>query len=152
MIFTICYTCERTRISKHKNLPFAFVHPQTKIKRKKKSKRRERYNQKKKVRKHERKSNVDGNQNKKINGKKRENVKDYKNKSRGKERQQKESRERKKKRGTEREFVTSDDEAPGPYITIPQYRFNKTKQHTHPSSYYRKREREEKDHQCTLKI
>ena len=22
------------------------------------------------------------------------------------------------------------DEAPGPYITIPQYRFNKTKQHT----------------------
>ena len=23
------------------------------------------------------------------------------------------------------------DEAPGPYITIPQYRFNKTKQHTH---------------------
>jgi len=84
--------------------------------------------------------------------KKREKVKDYKNKSRGKERQQKKSRERKKKRGTERECVTSDDEAPGPYITIPQYRFNKTKQHTHPSSYYRKREREEKDHQCTLKI
>ena len=25
------------------------------------------------------------------------------------------------------------DEAPGPYITIPQYWFNKTKQHTHPS-------------------
>jgi len=24
------------------------------------------------------------------------------------------------------------DEAPGPYITIPQYQFNKTKQHTHP--------------------
>jgi len=24
----------------------------------------------------------------------------------------------------------ADDEAPGPYITIPQYRFNKTKQHT----------------------
>jgi len=23
------------------------------------------------------------------------------------------------------------DEAPGPYITIPQYQFNKTKQHTH---------------------
>ena len=23
------------------------------------------------------------------------------------------------------------DEAPGPYITIPQYCFNKTKQHTH---------------------
>jgi len=23
------------------------------------------------------------------------------------------------------------DEVPGPYITIPQYRFNKTKQHTH---------------------
>jgi len=24
------------------------------------------------------------------------------------------------------------DETPGPYITIPQYWFNKTKQHTHP--------------------
>ena len=27
------------------------------------------------------------------------------------------------------------DEAPGPYITIPQYRFNKTKQHTHAESF-----------------
>jgi len=26
------------------------------------------------------------------------------------------------------------DEAPGPYITIPQYRFNETKQHTHTAS------------------
>jgi len=26
------------------------------------------------------------------------------------------------------------DEASGPYITIPQYRFNKTKQHTEPSA------------------
>jgi len=26
---------------------------------------------------------------------------------------------------------TLDDEAPGPYMTIPQYWFNKTKQHTH---------------------
>jgi len=27
----------------------------------------------------------------------------------------------------------ANDEAPGPYITIPQYRFNKTKQHTNGS-------------------
>ena len=27
------------------------------------------------------------------------------------------------------------DEAPGPYITIPQYRFNKTKQHIHTNVF-----------------
>ena len=35
------------------------------------------------------------------------------------------------------------DEAPGPYITIPQYRFNKTKQHTHFGNCNTKRGRKQ---------